>query len=99
MAGRAPPFSLNPITQKSQHYSSLMQLSQGCEKALFFDPFPTRLRTPTQHVHGLRDGGLELHRNLLEYFASPAHTRLVGWMELTEYRSEAQTSKRSPKRC
>ena len=79
MAGRAPPFSLNPITQKSHHYKSLTQLSQGREKASFSDPFLTRLRTPTLHVHGLRDGGLELHRDLLECFASPAHTRFVEW--------------------
>ena len=79
MAGRAPPFSLNPITQKNHHYKSFTQPLQGREQASFSDPSLTRLRTPTLHVHGLRDGGLELHRDLLENFILLAHTRLVEW--------------------
>lgn len=79
MAGRAPPFSLNPISQKNHHYKSFTQPSQGREQASFSDPSLTRLHTPSLHVHGLRDGGLELHRDLLGNFTSPAHTRLVEW--------------------
>ena len=79
MAGRAPPFSLNPITQNSHHYNSVTKPSHGRDKASFSDPFPHRLRTPTLHVHGMRDGGLELHRDLVGCFASPIHTRLVEW--------------------
>ena len=79
MAGRAPPFDLSPNTQKSHHYKSLTQPFQGRDEELSPRPFPTRLRTPTLHIHGLRDAGLELHRNLLEQFASPAHTRLIEW--------------------
>ena len=79
MAGRAPPFSLNPITQKDPHYKSLTQPSPTRSMTLVSDPFLTRLRTPTLHVHGLVDPGLELHRDLQEWFASPAHTWLVEW--------------------
>ena len=79
MAGRAPPYSLNSITQKSQHYSSLTQASQGWEKALSSAPFPNRLRTPTLHVHGLQDAAIEFHQDLLKYFTSPPHTKLVEW--------------------
>lgn len=81
MAGRAPPFSLSPLTRKSKHYSSLTNLSQGRQhdKALPLDRSPTKLYTPTLHVHGLKDGGLELHRDLLHKFASPAHSRLIEW--------------------
>lgn len=79
MAGRAPPYSLSSITQKSQHFSSLTQAPRGWEKALSSAPFPNRLRTPTLHVHGLQDVGIELHRDLLKYFTSPSHTKLVEW--------------------
>ena len=79
MAGRAPPFSLSPMTQNSHHYKSLAELPQGREEALSSDPFPDRLRTPTLHVHGTRDSGLELHRDLLKGFASTAQTMLVEW--------------------
>ena len=79
MAGRAPPFSLNPINQDTHHYNSVTQLSHGRGKASFSDRYPHRLRTPTLHVHGMRDGGLELHRELVRCFASRTHTRLVEW--------------------
>ena len=79
MAGRAPPFSLNPITQKDHHYKNLTQPSPARNMALVSDPFLNRLRTPTLHVHGLQDVGLELHRDLQEWYASPADTWLVEW--------------------
>ena len=79
MAGRAPPYSLSSITQKSQHYSSLTQASSGWKKALSSTSFPNRLRTPTLHIHGLQDVGIELHRDLLKYFTSLSHTKLIEW--------------------
>ena len=79
MAGRAPPYSLNPITQKDHQYKSLTQVSEGRDIAPVADPFLNRLRTPTLHVHGMQDPGLELHRDLQEWFASPEHTWLVEW--------------------
>ena len=79
MAGRAPPFSLSPHTQLNHYFKSLTQLPQGRTKPLRLDPSATKLRTPTLHIHGLRDGGLELHRDLLRQSASPAHSMLVEW--------------------
>ncbi|MDI1488094.1 MAG: hypothetical protein OHK93_007368 [Ramalina farinacea] len=79
MAGRGPPFSMSPHTQLNHHFKSLTQLPQGRKKSLRSDPFATKLRTPTLHVHGLGDGGLELHRDLLKQSASPAHSMLVEW--------------------
>ena len=77
MAGRGPPYNLDR-TEKSdqQHYSSLIK---GCENELYFDAFADRLRTPTLHVHGLEDAGLDKHRALLKYFASPEHAKLIDW--------------------
>ena len=79
MAGRAPPFSLSPHTQLNHEFKSLTQHPQGRRKTLRSDPFATKLRTPTLHVHGLRDCGLELHRDLLKQSTSPEHSRLVEW--------------------
>ncbi|KAH8691965.1 serine hydrolase FSH [Talaromyces proteolyticus] len=38
-----------------------------------------RLHTPTVHVHGLRDAGLPLHRQLLESCCYKQATRLMEW--------------------
>lgn len=73
MAGRAPPFSLSPHPQLTHEFKSLTQLLQGRKKSA------TKLRTPTLHVHGLRDCGLEMHRDLLKQSTSPAHSKLVEW--------------------
>ena len=37
------------------------------------------LRLPTIHVHGTRDPGLELHRQLLERYCEEGGARLVEW--------------------
>ena len=37
------------------------------------------LRIPTVHVHGLRDQGLGLHRELYDEFCAPEGKRLVEW--------------------
>ena len=79
MAGAAPPYSLSSITEKSQHYSSLTQASSEWKKVLSSISFPHRLCTPTLHIHGLQDIGIELHQDLLKYFTSLSHTKLIEW--------------------
>ncbi|KAL8784612.1 MAG: hypothetical protein Q9213_003867 [Squamulea squamosa] len=37
------------------------------------------LRTPTIHVHGLRDPGLELHRKMLQRYCNPCCATLLEW--------------------
>ncbi|KAL9105906.1 MAG: hypothetical protein Q9187_008641, partial [Circinaria calcarea] len=37
------------------------------------------LRLPTIHVHGKRDHGLDLHRQLLEQYCEKGSTKLVEW--------------------
>lgn len=37
------------------------------------------LRIPTVHMHGLRDPGLQLHRQLREEFCQTDSTRLIEW--------------------
>ncbi len=78
MAGRAPPYSLSDRTMYSKDFTRPGELPQE------FDDYAAskvkdKLRIPTLHVHGLRDPGLELHRNLLRYFCDPASAELVEW--------------------
>ena len=79
MAGRGPPFSPDRIKRRNQHYSSLTQLSQDCENALIYRPFPDILQTPTLHVRGLQDAGLHMHRALLKRCTSPPTARFIVW--------------------
>ncbi|KAM0815817.1 putative Serine hydrolase FSH domain-containing protein [Seiridium cardinale] len=78
MAGRGAPFGLSDRSGNT-HYAHFSQLPGVQEEAWYDGCFPDRLRTPTLHVHGLQDPGLELHRALLTHFASPEHARLIEW--------------------
>ncbi|KAL6721661.1 hypothetical protein ACLMJK_000765 [Lecanora helva] len=79
MAGRAPPQSLSPHTRNNHNYKNIAQLSQWQESESLFDSSRPILRIPTLHVHGLEDPGLDLHRKLSEYFASPENSKVVEW--------------------
>ncbi|KAK6072602.1 citrinin biosynthesis oxidoreductase CtnB [Seiridium cupressi] len=79
MAGRGAPFGLSDRSSGNTHYAHFSQLPGVQEEAWYDGCFPDRLRTPTLHVHGLQDPGLELHRALLTHFASPEHARLIEW--------------------
>ena len=81
MAGRAPPFSLNPNDpQKRNHYRDLTRSnSPASDDESDSDPSLPTLHTPTLHVHGLQDGGLDQHRELLDRYTSPGQTRLIEW--------------------
>ncbi|KAI9879285.1 MAG: hypothetical protein M1830_009015 [Pleopsidium flavum] len=83
MAGRAPLISLDPElvavptaadncgVPRSGDRQGLGQGGGDGEENI--------LRLPTIHVHGLRDPGLELHRQLLEQCCEKESTRLVEW--------------------
>ena len=77
MAGRAPPYSLSDRTKDSKHYVRPGELPQEFGRA--DEKFRDKLRTPTLHVHGLLDSGLELHRDFLEYFCELSSTRFLEW--------------------
>jgi hypothetical protein len=40
---------------------------------------PHVVRIPTIHVHGLRDPGLHLHREMLEKYHDPETTTVIEW--------------------
>ncbi|OCL02956.1 hypothetical protein AOQ84DRAFT_420951 [Glonium stellatum] len=77
LAGRGPLVSLDP--------ELVMTPSLVDAAHLGFQIFPDRrrkehvLRLPTVHVHGMRDQGLNLHRQLLEQYCEEGSTRLVEW--------------------
>ena len=77
MAGRGPLVSLDP--------ELVMTPSLVDAAHLGFQVLPDRnrtehlLRLPTIHVHGLRDQGLLLHRQLREQYCEKGSTRLVEW--------------------
>jgi hypothetical protein len=76
MAGRAPPYNLG-CNGDSNNYCDVTRPSS------YVSPHQTavtdKLQTPTLHVHGLQDGGLEMHRDLLNSFCSPTSHRLIEW--------------------
>ena len=79
MAGRGPPYNLGHSHKNSQHYSSVAGLAPTCESDLSLLPFSNKLQTPTLHVHGSEDGGLDMHKHLLRHFTSPANSKLIQW--------------------
>ncbi|MCJ1386711.1 hypothetical protein MMC17_009837 [Xylographa soralifera] len=66
LAGRAPLNILVPDTPESS-----LKHSTADE--------PLLLRLPTIHVHGLRDPGISMHRDLLDHCCEKGSTRLVEW--------------------
>ena len=77
MAGRGPLVSLDPAL--------IMTPSLVDAAHMGFQVLPDRnrtdhlLRLPTIHVHGLRDQGLLLHRQLEEQYCEKGSTRLIEW--------------------
>ncbi|KAL2820131.1 hypothetical protein BJX63DRAFT_381378 [Aspergillus granulosus] len=45
----------------------------------YYGLVPATLTLPTIHVHGTKDPGLPLHRELLEYGCDAGSTRLIEW--------------------
>lgn len=80
LAGRGPLVSLTPemgMVPGMAVASSCSVLSATTERD--FQPMERALTVPTVHVHGLRDPGLELHRNLLRRCCAVENARLVQW--------------------
>ncbi|KAL4953388.1 serine hydrolase FSH [Aspergillus filifer] len=67
-AGRAPMVTLSSSPHDKLSFSG-------------FDvgDYEPALHLPTVHVHGLKDPGLPLHRDLLEYGCKYGSTRLIEW--------------------
>lgn len=78
LAGRALPYALSDKTLNDRYYDSPADLPSG--DAVTAD-FPDRLLTPTLHVHGLRDVGLEMHRQLLRDYCAVGSTVVIEWDE------------------
>lgn len=82
MAGRSPLISLDtglklspPLPDASQITDFRYLHDQG--QAIRGEGH--LLRLPTIHVHGLRDVGIDLHRELYDLFCDPKSRRLVEW--------------------
>ncbi|OCK77112.1 hypothetical protein K432DRAFT_395885 [Lepidopterella palustris CBS 459.81] len=78
LAGRAPVVSMRQETDDIKAFVTAAEVSEG------FDSVDTEtnehiLQLPTIHVHGLQDGGLHLHRRLLQQYCDPSTTRPVEW--------------------
>jgi predicted esterase len=79
LAGRAPLVALDPSLPLM---GDMVVEVNGEEKEWPRYPNPGRalqLRIPTIHVHGLRDPGLHLHRQLLEKCCEAGSTKVVEW--------------------
>lgn len=79
LAGRAPPVALDEESLGVVGLADPTAVSAfGPEIYTRSQPVPV-LKTPTVHVHGLRDPGLSLHRDLLKYYCDPETAKLVEW--------------------
>ncbi|KAI1412731.1 serine hydrolase FSH [Hypoxylon sp. FL1857] len=80
MAGRAPIVNLDPDVFKSSMLSAPSQIGLlGGPDLAEIMRGEHILKIPTIHVHGRKDPGLHLHRELLEEYCDPDTTRLVEW--------------------
>lgn len=79
MAGRGPPFCLSSLSRRQKGYSSFTQLPYHLDDSIYHTPFSDKLQTPTLHIHGLRDEGLEAHRELLAFYTASDCARLIEW--------------------
>lgn len=70
IAGRGPLLSMDPDPDHDP------ELNRGRADAVDQERL---LRMPTIHVHGLRDVGIEMHRELLYKYCQKGSTRLVEW--------------------
>lgn len=80
MAGRAPIVNLEPSLFASSMLSAPSQIGLSDRPDLVeMMKGEHVLKIPTIHVHGLKDPGLHLHRELLEDYCDPDTTRLIEW--------------------
>lgn len=79
LAGRAPLVSLEPDSTLNGNLLDAAHLSTADDLSRVAHTGEDVLRTPTLHVHGLRDKGRDLHRQLYEEFCAPDTRTLVEW--------------------
>ena len=75
LAGRSPIVS---FSEYSDH-PALVKAGQISEGFDYPGKSPHILRIPTIHVHGLNDGGLHLHRKMLNQYHDPRTTTVIEW--------------------
>ncbi|KUI67803.1 Esterase LovG [Cytospora mali] len=79
LAGRAPLISLEPDSTLNDNLPDAAHLSTADDLSRVAHTGENVLRIPTLHVHGLRDKGRDLHRQLYEEFCAPDTRILVEW--------------------
>jgi pimeloyl-ACP methyl ester carboxylesterase len=86
IAGRGPPFFLSGRSRGMRGFASFTMLAtaEKNEAAENVEDIcgtyqGNRLYLPTIHVHGLRDEGLEMHRELLERYTVKQYASLIEW--------------------
>ena len=81
LAGRAPLVSFDPDATPSPPLPDAAQITdvKGFGRPMLLRNDGHVLRIPTVHVHGMRDPGLDLHRQLLDEFCDLDSTRLIEW--------------------
>ncbi|KYK56305.1 hypothetical protein DCS_08275 [Drechmeria coniospora] len=81
MAGSPPVVALSPSGDEPPP----RHVADAAHPSMDFDDWPGdgdgehAIGTPTLHVHGLLDAGLERHRRLMATYCRPGTTRLVEW--------------------
>lgn len=79
LAGRGPLVSLGPETTETAGVvdaASLAVMTYPTEHSSA--AIESLIRLPTVHLHGLKDTGLSLHRQMLQYF-DQRHARVIEW--------------------
>ncbi|KAF2234988.1 hypothetical protein EV356DRAFT_514626 [Viridothelium virens] len=82
LAGRAPLLSLDVEVTDSLALVDANELTTGAFANVsgpFMQGDEHVLCLPTLHVHGMKDPGLALHRQLLKDYCKPGTTRVVEW--------------------
>lgn len=80
LAGRGPLVSMEPQLVMNEALVDASQIGNPrVPEGGYFGNQDHVLKVPTVHVHGMRDPGLELHRQLLEHYCDMGTVRLVEW--------------------
>ena len=79
LAGRAPLLALNEEMEGLKFLQSAAGLPGEADMDAIYESPEYKLRLPTLHVHGLRDGGLELHRRCVEDYCAAGTATVVEW--------------------
>lgn len=79
LAGRAPLILLEPDSTSNTSVLDATHLSTADDLSMVTHTGENVLRIPTLHMHGLRDKGRSLHRQLYEEFCAPDAKIIVEW--------------------